>query len=261
VVRGQRAILRRRDAKSVKRAGLSGQKLDHRPCQNGLEMCPVGRALLVRRPRVQQLFQIRSMQARCEMGEPYETSKHAMAVKAARKLRDPPPSQKIPRLPVFACRGIQMRTKPCVIGLHIARVGGAGEEAEQGAMIGDTPDRRELEPVEGHVSRVQVHRRHAPRLGHEVARHIAAAGRDRHHMVRLLDAERVHVDDRVLPYLGIDKPAEHKCKQTLEQSLDREGAVLVNGCRKLDTRAASFGLRRIHAVHPRCEWRGRSNRA
>ena len=64
---------------------------------------------------------------------------------------------------------------------------------------------------------VEVDGGDAGRIGGQVGKHVAAAGGDRDHLMARADVERLHVDDRILPDLGIDQALEGEREQALEQ--------------------------------------------
>ena len=69
---------------------------------------------------------------------------------------------------------------------------------------------------------VEVDRGDAGRIGGEVGEDVAASRGDGDHLMPRPDVERGHVDDRVLPDLGIDEALERQCEQALEDTGARQ---------------------------------------
>jgi hypothetical protein len=94
-------------------------------------------------------------------------------------------------------------------------------------------DRRQLHPVEGDMGCVEIHSRDLGGLCHQIARYIAPARCDGDYMISPVDAQGVHVDDRILPNLGINEAAEKNSEQALKRAFASKRLIVVNGDRKL----------------------------
>ena len=152
-----------------------------------------------------------------------------MFVDAARKAADPPPADQVAPFPIAARRFIQVRRDQIAIGRDIGAIVGLREEAVETVMIGQRLRRHQLQLVERDMRGVEVDRRALRRVRRQVGQHIAAPRRDRHHMAVGLDRQRVHVDRRVLPDLGVDQPAEGEGEGAFQQALLRQMAVPMHG--------------------------------
>ena len=108
-----------------------------------------------------------------------------------------------------------------------ARVG-LGEEAAEGGVVGQVRERGKLQLVERDVRRVEVDGGDRNRRGGEVAQHVAAARRDGDEPLALLEAQRLEIDDRVLPDLRIDEAAEGEREQPLLDALARGRLVAMH---------------------------------
>ena len=109
-----------------------------------------------------------------------------------------------------------------------ARVGLA-EEAAEGGVVGQVRERGKLQLVERDVRRVEVDGGDGNGRGREIAEHVAAARRDGDEPLARLEAQRVEIDDRVLPDLRIDEAAEGEREQPLLDALPGGGLVAMHG--------------------------------
>ena len=127
-----------------------------------------------------------------------------------------------PLVPIGARGRIELRPQPPVVGGDVGARVGAAEEAEEGLVVRQVLSRADLEPPERDMRSVEVDRGDAGRIGGQVGEHVAAARGDGDHLMPRPDVERGHVDDRVLPDLGIDEALERQREQALEHARARE---------------------------------------
>jgi hypothetical protein len=78
------------------------------------------------------------------------------------------------------------------------------------------------------MRRVQIDRRDRGRVCGQIAEDVAAPARDCDDVTVGRDRQRLHVDDGVLPNLGIDQPAKGKGESALQQTGMRQLIVLMD---------------------------------
>ncbi len=126
---------------------------------------------------------------------------------------------KVAPLPVAPACFVEMRTDEGAIVGDIAVAVGVGEKAAKAGMIGQPLDRHAFQIVERDMRRVEVDRNDLRRIGRQIGKDIAPAAGDRRDSVAGFDRQRLHVDDRVFPYLGIDQAFESERKSAVQQAL------------------------------------------
>ena len=67
------------------------------------------------------------------------------------------------------------------------------------------------------MGRVQINSGDGCGIVDEIRQGIAAAARDRQDPAALIDFQRLHIDDRIFPYLGIDQALERMGERLVEQ--------------------------------------------
>ncbi len=162
------------------------------------------------------------MQARERMAGAEDMAEHAVAVEIAGEEADAAAPERRSLLPIGARRRIELGPQPPVVDGDVGARVGAAEEAEEGLVVGQVLRRADLEPSERDMRPVEVNGGDAGRVGDEVGEHVAAARGDGDHLMPRPDLERRHVDDRVLPDLGIDEALEREREQALEDARARE---------------------------------------
>lgn len=76
---------------------------------------------------------------------------------------------------------------------------------------------------------VEVDRDDLGRFGGQIGKDVAPAAGDCRNAVARLDRECLHIDDRVLPDLGIDQPLESQRERAVEQALFLLGILADDG--------------------------------
>ena len=89
----------------------------------------------------------------------------------------------------------------------------------QTVVVGEPLDRDALQMVQRHMRGVEIDRNNLRRIGRQIRKDVAAAAGNRGDSVARLDRQRLHIDDRVFPYLGIDQPLERERESAVEQAL------------------------------------------
>ena len=106
---------------------------------------------------------------------------------------------------------------------------GSAEESVVEIVVGQAADARKLEPVERDVRSREIERGDAGGVGDQIRQDIAAAGRDRDHVVIRRDRQRLEIDVRVFPDLRIDQSLEQARKGKLQQALSGHQRASPNG--------------------------------
>jgi hypothetical protein len=96
---------------------------------------------------------------------------------------------------------------------------------------------------------VEIDRGDAGRIGGQIRQHVAAARGDGNDLMSRPDVERPHVDDRVLPDLGIDEALERKRKHALEHAGARQRFRAVDRGLEPSRGGATSRLRRLAHVN------------
>ena len=151
-----------------------------------------------------------------------DMAEQAMMIEIVGEDADAAPAERGAPVPIGARSGIELDAQPPVIDGDVGARVGAAEEAEEGLVVGQVLQRAELEPSERDMRPVEVDRGDPGRIGGEVGEDVAAARGDGDHLMPRPDVERGHVDDRVLPDLGIDEALERQREQALEHAGARE---------------------------------------
>ena len=162
------------------------------------------------------------MQARERMARAKETPEHAVAIEIAGEKADAAMAERGALVPIRAGGRIELGPQTAVVSGDIGARVGAAEEAEEALVVGQVLSRANLEPAERDMRPVEIDGGHARGIRGEVGEHVAPAGGDRDHLVPRADVERLHVDHRILPDLGIDEAPEREREQALEHARPRE---------------------------------------
>ena len=118
-----------------------------------------------------------------------------------------------------------------------------GEEAAEAFVIGQLLDRDEFQMIERDMRGVEVDRDDLGRVGDQIGKDVAAAARDRRDSLARLDRQRLHVDDRILPDLGIDQSPEGQRESAVEQALLALAILTDDGGGDLAIGLAGHGIR------------------
>src|SRR3984885_5403691 len=121
-------------------------------------------------------------------------------------------------VPVSARGRVELCAQATIVGGDVGARIGAAEEAEEAVVVRQVLSPADLGPAERNMRPVEIDRGNAGRIGGQVGEHVAAARGDRDHVMARADVERLHVDDRILPYLRIDQALERKRKQALKDA-------------------------------------------
>jgi hypothetical protein len=81
-----------------------------------------------------------------------EAAEQSVAIQVRAEVGDAPASQAIPRVPIRARGGVEVRAQISRIGVDVLAPIGFREEAAEGAVVRQVRKRRELELVEGNVA-------------------------------------------------------------------------------------------------------------
>ena len=85
-------------------------------------------------------------------------------------------------------------------------------------VVGEILQRADLELAERDMRAIDVDGGYARGVGGEIGKNVAAARRDGDDLVPRPDLERLHVDDRIFPNLGIDEIRRRESEHSLEQA-------------------------------------------
>ena len=132
---------------------------------------------------------------------------------------DPAAPDEVAALPIAPARLVEMRADEGAIVRDIAAAVGVGEKAAKAGVIGKPLDRHAFQIVEGNMRGVEVDRDDLRRVGRQIGEDVAAPARDRRDPVARRDCQRLHVDHRIFPDLGIDETLERQRKSAVEQAL------------------------------------------
>ena len=205
---GEGLVLRGRNAEAIKRGRLPHDPADERLLEDRRKAFLIERTLLGERPGLEDDRRVEAVQARERVTCPEEAPEQAVAVEVAREQGDAPAAERRSLVPVGARGRVEPAAQPLVIGRHVGARVGAAEEAEEGLVVGQVLERADLELAERDMRPVEVDRGDAGRIGGQIGQHVAAARGDGDDLMSGPDVERLHVDDRVLPDLGIDEASK-----------------------------------------------------
>ena len=146
-----------------------------------------------------------------------EAAEQPALVGAALEHADPPPADQIAPFPVAPRRLVEMRAQQALVDPHILRAVRLAEEAAEMRVVGQLLHRDLLQPVERDMRGVEVDRGDLRGVGGQIGEHVAAAARDGGDVAVRRDRQRLHVDYRVFPDLGIDEAPEGEGEGALQQ--------------------------------------------
>ncbi len=225
LVPGQGIELRRGDAKTKQRGGLVGQPAHEALVEHRRQFALEHGALRLLRGGGQDLCQVDAIELGQQMRHADEIAEQPALVDALGKAADAAPANQVASFPIAARRLIEHGRQMRAIGRDVGRAIRLGEKAVEGGMVGKALRRRQLELVERDMRGVEIDRRDAFGIGHQIGQHVAPAAGDGHHAAVGQDLQGVHVDIRVFPDLRIDQPAKRQGKGMIEQAVGNAGAL------------------------------------
>ena len=248
---GQRAVLRGRNPEPVERGRLVEQPAHETLVEDRRQLAVEDRALLLHRARLQQVAGIASVESRQQVAHADAAAEQPVAIEVARERFDPTPARDGAPLPIAARAEIEMRPDVLPVGGQVAAAVGRAEEAEERVVVGQVAQRAQLQPNERDMRAVEVDRRDAGRIGHQVVEDIAAAGADRQHVIGRADLHGLEVDRGILPDLRIDQAAKRQREDALEHAFARQHPVAVHrGGEPARGGALRGGSQMKHSGHP-----------
>ena len=166
------------------------------------------------------------MQACQEMTKADEAAEQAGAVDVLAKDGNASLAGQAAGIPVLAGCIVELRRNEEIIGLDVAGIIMAGEEADDIRMARKMAERGELQAVQRHVMPVEID--HIDALGgcREIGEHVAAARSDGDDMMFWAQLHRCHIDGRILPDLRVDEAGEEQAEQTFRQAFQTQRLVL-----------------------------------
>ena len=157
--------------------------------------------------------------ARSEVACADELAQQAKAIEAACEAGDAAATSSIAPIPVVAGFAIKMGPEQGLVGGDIAGGVRLAEEPVKGFVVFDMRKRAQLQPVERHVSCVQIDGVDLLWVGSQIAHHITAARRDGDDAITGANFESLHVNDRVFPDLRVDHSPECKSEHAFSHAL------------------------------------------
>jgi hypothetical protein len=121
-------------------------------------------------------------------------------------------------IPVGARGRVELCAQATIVGGDIGTRVGAAEKAKEAVVVRQVLRRTDLEPTERDMRPIEVDRGDAGGIRGQVGKDVATARGDRDHLMSRTDIERLHVDDRILPDLGIDQPFERDREKPLQHA-------------------------------------------
>ena len=141
-IAGQRLVLRRRNAEAVQGGRLLHHPADERLVEDRREALFVEPALLLERPRLENVRRVETVQPGERMARPEEMAEQAVAVEVAGEHADAPPSERAALVPVGAGGRVELQPQGPVVDADIGARVGKAEEAEERVVIGQVFERR-----------------------------------------------------------------------------------------------------------------------
>src|SRR5208283_1503215 len=240
------AILRRRYAEAIERRRLIDEPSQRFRLEERRNLVLEELALLLERARLEKPARILAVGAREQMAGANEGAEQAKAIEIVGEALDPTPPQRRTPLPIGARFAIEVRANPAMVSANVFYPIRFAEEAVKGLEVGKMPRRAELQAVQGDMRAVEIDRDDAGRIGDQITHHIAAARCDRDDMIFGLDRQGLHVDDRVLPDLGINEAPKCESEKALQRPCARKGSISVHRGAEAGGRRALHGSE-IHA--------------
>ncbi len=148
-----------------------------------------------------------------------ELTEQGLVIEALGEEGDAALAEQGPPIPEASRRVVEPGTQMRVIERDIRGILGDAEELEKRVVIGQMPQRADLQAGQRGMRRIEVDRNDRGGICREVAEHVAAARCDRHHPARGINRQRREVDLRILPDLIIDEACEPEREQAIEQRL------------------------------------------
>lgn len=226
----------RRDAEPEERGALIGHPADEFPVEKGRELGVEDRPLFRDRLGFEELPRIDAVHPCDKMRESDEVSEQSAFVEPAREAVDAAAPGDVAAFPIAAARLVEIGTDERAIVGDIRVAVGIGKEAPEAEIVGKPLYCDAFQVIQRDMRGVEVHRDDLGGIGGQIGKDIAAAACDRCDPVARPDCQRLHIDDRIFPNLGIDKALERQREGAVEQALLLLGIFAHNGSGDLAVR-------------------------
>lgn len=169
-----------------------------------------------------------AVHTREKMASADKAAEQTVPVNVAAEVANAPPSEAIARFPVFARCAIEVRFQMGEVGVNILPAISFGKELAEGGVVGQVFKRCDLKLVKRDVRRVEIDRRDRNGRGGEIAQNVAAARGNGDEFLTILKLQCFEVDERILPDLRINQPAEGEREKPLLDALPGRGLVAMD---------------------------------